>query len=167
MTAGSRRGFRSDVERRPARTTGRFVTARPPAVPSGGMNGAIVFTIAAALVAAVGLLYLLQTNHVAGLGYEMSRLQQIREEQAVENQRLKSTLAEHRTLGHIRNVAVNEHGMEPVEEYRFVTVPRPAEAEIATPPPVEAESPSVWGRFWQRLTGRGEAVNSTEREAQP
>lgn len=140
--------------------TTRILHARPVQGIARRMNGAIIFTVAIALIASVGMLYLLQTNHVANLGYQMSRLQAERTERTTANQRLTAQIAELQALDQVESVAVGQIGMEPMEKYIFLTVNRPAQDELALPEPVDDDGGSLLDRILGRLTGEGEAVNS-------
>ncbi|MFW6074544.1 MAG: hypothetical protein ACOC9Y_03050 [Chloroflexota bacterium] len=130
-------------------------TRQPSTVPTP-----VVFIIGVALITVVGMLYLLQTNYVASLGYEMTELQRERERALVENERLQSEIAGITTQREIRATAESDLRMEPMSDYRFVTVSYPD----ASPPPEEAgqaqAESSLIDRFLNRILGRGEA-NST------
>lgn len=137
--------------------TGRYVWSSP----SGRElrpSGAIVFLISVALIAAVGMLYLLQTNHIASLGYEMSRLQKEREAALVEQQSLAAQIAARQAITEVGIVARRDLGMVEMEDYVFLDVTFPeepgAEAESAEPEP---EKRSAIERFWGRLTGSSSA----------
>jgi cell division protein FtsL len=119
------------------------------------MNGAIVFLIAAMMIAAVGMLYLLQTNHIARLGYEMSDLQAQREAALVEQQKLEAQIAEREAITRVELTARQELGMRPMEDYVFLDVELPPEP--AAPAEEPASDPSIWDKLWGRFTGRGEA----------
>lgn len=144
--------------------TTRILHARPVQGIARRMNGAIIFTVAIALIASVGMLYLLQTNHVANLGYQMSELQAERAERTTANQHLTAQIAELQALDQVESVAVKQIGMEPMEKYIFLTLNRPAQDELTLPEPVDDESGSILDRIWGAFTGEGEAVNASEVE---
>lgn len=122
--------------------------ARPRQLP-----GALVFLVAVALIGAVGMLYLLQTNHVANLGYEMSQLQAEREAALVEQQELSAQIARLQALTAVESTARFELGMRPIDSYVFLDVELPPSEPSVTREPVEADDPSAFERFWSRLTG--------------
>lgn len=146
-------------------------TAPPPRVrryakPSGNrprsrMSSAIIYIIVAVLIAAVGLLYLVQTNHVARLGYEMSRLQAERVDIANRNEALNYQLAEYEALNQVESIAVGQLGMLEATEYLFVTVPRPVGEQLPLIEPVPIEEPGLIERIWRGMTGSSVAVASS------
>lgn len=130
-----------------------YLWSSPESARSRRMPGAVVFLLAAALIGAVGMLYLLQTNHVANLGYEMSELQDEREAALVEQQELSAQIAEKQALTAVESTARFELGMRPVTDHIFLDVelPPPSTARVTAPEPVY--EPSTLERFWNRLTG--------------
>jgi hypothetical protein len=129
------------------------------------MNGALVFLIATALIAAVGMLYLLQTNHIARLGYEMSALQEQREAALVEQQQLAARIAERQAITTVELTARRDLGLRPMEEYLFLDVVLPPEQPQVQPE--DAPEPSAWGRLWERLTGTGSASDARDGGGSP
>ncbi|MEZ4520379.1 MAG: hypothetical protein R3A46_01875 [Thermomicrobiales bacterium] len=149
MTTREQPGRVKDVAQR----SQQYVWASPPAGRPRRMHGALVFLISAALIASVGMLYLLQTSHVANLGYEMSRLQEEREAALVEQQQLSAQIAEKQALTNVETIAREDLGMQSIDDYVFLDVTLPtAEAPVATDP--APSKPSAIERFWGRLTGR-------------
>lgn len=142
----------------------RYLRSTPSHPSERGPNGAIVFLISAALIAAVGMLYLLQTNHIASLGYEMSRLQEEREAALVEQQQLAAQIAEKQAITQIEVVARNELGMRPMDDYVFLDVTFPDEVKPVGPLETEPE-PSVFERFWGRITGHAKHGSQAEEGA--
>ncbi len=128
------------------------------------LNGAIIFTAAAALVAAVGMLYLLQTNHIANLGYEMSQLQQEQAEQVTHNQQLTADLSQYQAIGDIEQQAARELGMEPAASTAFLTVQQPDVAELSVPSAAPPDQPSFLDKLWNRIAGKGQASNQGSRQ---
>jgi cell division protein FtsL len=111
------------------------------------LDPAIRFLIALALVAAISLLYLVQTSTVTDLNYNVQRLQIEHNRLLRTNQQLHLEIARAQSLARVREVAVNKLGMVPVgDQYTYVGVP-PANAgadgpaivqraeEGAAPPP--------------------------------
>jgi hypothetical protein len=131
---------------------------RPAAPP---LNTAALFTIVVLTIATVGLLYLIQTSQVAGLGYEVSRLERQRTEKALENQQLSYDIARLQALPQVERVALGQLGMQPMDDYLFLTVPLPASDELPEPAVPEADERSVVERVWDQLTGRAEATHPT------
>jgi cell division protein FtsL len=116
--------------------------------------------LAALTIGAVGMLYVVQTSHVARLGYEASRLQREREARALENDQLAYDVARYESLPVVERVAREQLGMTAMTAYRFIAVTRPAQAELMPPTPVAGTRPSLARRVWNRITGRGEAVHA-------
>ena len=130
-----------------------LVWADPPKPVNIGSRGAIIYLLAAGLIAAVGMLYLLQTNHVANLGYEMSELQAEREAALVEQQTLSAQIAEKQSLTTIELIARRDLGMRPLGEHIFLDVVLPAPASEQMPDEDPARR-SLTERFWDRITGK-------------
>lgn len=143
------------------RETGAYVWSTPPPVPKRRMHGAVVFLTAVALIGAVGMLYLLQTNHVANLGYEMSRLQQERQAALVEQQELSAQIAEKQALTTVETVAREDLGMRPIDDHLFLDVELPP-AEPAPVPTEAVSQQSALERFWNRLTGRSDESSGSD-----
>ncbi|CAN5571442.1 hypothetical protein BH23CHL2_BH23CHL2_07160 [soil metagenome] len=129
-----------------------YVWSSPSGAHRRGTHGAVVFLISVALIGAVGMLYLLQTNHVANLGYEMSRLQDEREAALVEQQQLSARIAEKQALTTVEMVAREDLGMTPIADHVFLDVTFPAPEPAPSPEPAVSK-PSALERFWGRLTG--------------
>jgi cell division protein FtsL len=142
-----------------ARRSGSVRRARivRPATPP--LNTAALFTIVVLTIATVGLLYLVQTSQVAGLGYEVSRLERQRTEKALENQQLSYEVARLQALPRVEQEALGQLDMQPLDDYLFLTVPLPASEELPAPPAAATRERSVVERIWDRLTGRAEATH--------
>lgn len=130
-----------------------------PQSPRSRVNTALIYIAVAGLITAVGLLYLLQTNYVASLGYEMSQLQRERTALALRNEQLNYSIARYESLSAIESVAVGRIGMQESENQIFISVGRPSSAELPTPTPIEAGNTPLIERIWQRLTGKSSAVS--------
>jgi cell division protein FtsL len=153
-----------DVETRPQTAAPSPTLDATPNNPRAGaatsrLNGAIVFALAALTIGAVGLLYVVQTSHVAKLGYEASRLQREREARALENDQLAYEVARYQSLPLVERVAVEQLGMTEMSAYRFLAVARPVQAELATPTPLAETRPSLMRRVWNRILGQGDVVH--------
>ncbi len=129
--------------------------------PRGRLNGAITFTIAALGITMVGLLYLIQTSHVAGLGYEVSHLERERMEKSLENQTLTYEIARFQALPYIERIALEDMGMLPVEGQIYLTVQLPSSEELLVPEPDTGEGRSLGERLWDALMGEAEATNGS------
>jgi cell division protein FtsL len=135
--------------------------AAPPTAPTPSRarqpNGALMFTLVALLVCAVGLLYLMQTSRVATLGYQASALQRQREAQALANEQLSYDVARYESLPLVERVAREQLGMQPMSDYRYVDVPRPTADDLPTPAVTPVSKPSALTRIMRRGTGRAVA----------
>ena len=136
----------------------RSAQAPQPTV-RGRVNTAVIYIVVAVLITAVGLLYLIQTNHVAGLGYEMSQLQRERATLSTRNEQLNYSIAEYESLSRVESIAVNQMGMQESEAFEFLTVSRPENEQLTLPEPDSPGSPSLIERVWQGLTGSSTAVS--------
>jgi hypothetical protein len=121
------------------------------------VSNPILFLIVAATIAVVGLLYLIQTSQVAGLGYEVGQLETERLEQSRQNQQLTYDIAGYEALPKIELAARGQLGMEPIDAHIFLSVPRPANDELTVPAPETPKQRSLGERIWYRLTGEAEA----------
>lgn len=146
--------------RQPATPGTPLVHSEPRVRKQTGVNTPIVFIIGVALIAVVGMLYLLQANHVATLGYEMTELQRERERASTENEELKAEIAALTTQREVRTTAEDALGMAPMSDYRFASVAYPDASNSVTEPAEPADSPSLFERFFNRVLGQGETSNS-------
>lgn len=139
------------VERRPQ--------SRPERAPEDRqrVSNPALFLIVAATIAVVGLLYLIQTSQVAGLGYEVGRLETERLEKSRENQQLTYKVAGYEALPKIELAARGQLGMKPIDSHIFLSVPRPASDELSVPAPESPKQRSLGERIWDRLTGEADA----------
>ena len=133
------------------------LNARPRRV-----NNALMFVLIALSISIVGLLYLIQTSHVAGLGYEVSRLERERMDAALENQRLTYEIAQRQSLPTIEEIARDQLDMQPMGAHVYLTVPAPASEQLELPSPQEGRSRSLAERILDRLTGEAEANHPVE-----
>jgi len=139
------------VQRRAIARPARAEAVRPR------LNNPAVFLLVAATIAVVGLLYLVQTSQVAGLGYTVSSLEAERLEKSLENQRLTYQVAGYEALPKIELAARGQLGMQPIDAHIFLSVPRPASDELVVPEPETSRQWSLGERIWDRLTGEAEA----------
>jgi cell division protein FtsL len=123
-------------------------------------SGALMFTLVALLISAVGLLYLVQTSRVASLGYQASRLQREQEAQGLANEQLSYDVARYESLPLVQRVAEDQLGMQPMGDYRYLEVARPASDELPTPTPEASEQTSLFRRVLRRVTGQGSAMHA-------
>jgi cell division protein FtsL len=156
-------GLKTPVEtRRPAAPPPRVRRYREtPSVsePRSRVNTAIISIVVAVLIAAVGMLYLFQTNHVAGLGYEMSQLQRERATLSLRNEQLNYAVARYESLNRVESVALGQLNMQLSDDFIFVDVSRPDLEQLPPPDHVPANSESVFDRVWSSLTGTSTAVS--------
>lgn len=134
-----------------------LTTARPRR-----LNNALMFVLIVLTISIVGLLYLVQTSHVASLGYEVSRLERQRMDVALENQRLTYEIARRQSLPTVEDMARDELGMQPMGTHIYLTVPAPAGEQLELPSPQEGRTRSLGERIWDRLTGEAEANHPIE-----
>lgn len=132
---------------------------RPEPEPRSRISSAIIYIVVAVLITAVGLLYLIQTNHVAGLGYEMSQLQRERAALMTRNEELNFAIASYESIAEVESVAIGRLGMQESEEYLFLTVARPPSDQLVVPDPVPEGRPSLLERVWNGLTGSATTVS--------
>ena len=175
----ARPGAAPASRQRPARAASRPVS-RPRAWRPGGAG---LFGLAALVLSALGLIYLIQISHVARSGYAISDLQRQQKQVEQENDVLQYQLDNERTIARAADIARRDYKMQPfvgaalpeardpgvtapaqtagapavaTPSKRFITVQHPpAAAPVATPPPAV---PDFWSRLWQRLLGRGAAT---------
>lgn len=126
------------------------------------LNNAMMFVLIALTISSIGLLYLLQTSHVAGLGFEVSRLERQRMDAALENQRLTYEIAKRQSLPAIEKMARDRLDMQPMTAHIYLTVPAPASEQLELPSPQEGRTRSLGERIWDRLTGEVEANHPIE-----
>lgn len=132
------------------------------APPTRRVNNAWLFTLVAIAITTVGLLYLVQTSHVASLGYEVSRLEQERMEKSLENQQLTYDISRQQSLPTIERIARDNLAMQPIEQVGtrlYITVPLPANDELPVPEPESGAALSIGERVWARLTGTAYSSN--------
>jgi cell division protein FtsL len=133
------------------------------APPLRRVNNAWLFTLVAIAITTVGLLYLVQTSHVASLGYEVSRLEQERLDASLENQQLTYDIARQQSLPTIERIARDDLDMQPIDQVGtrlYITVPMPANEELPIPAPEDGADLSIGERVWARLTGTAHASNA-------
>lgn len=123
--------------------------------PYIALNGAAMMAIAAVAIGIIGILYLIQTSQVAGLGYELSHQQAKHDELALENSRLGYQVARYESLDTVEQVAIGQLGMEHVDKYRFIEVQRPSQDDLPSPPAERARTQSLWDRIVTALLGTG------------
>lgn len=93
------------------------------------IDPAIRFVIALAIVAAISLLYLVQTSTVAEINYRVQRLEVERTQLVQQRQDLQLQIAEAQSLARIREVASEKLQMVPVGDgFRYLQVPAAADA---------------------------------------
>jgi cell division protein FtsL len=102
------------------------------------LDPAIRFVIALGLVAAISLLYLVQTSSVTELNYQVQRMEVERTRLLRDRQQLQLDIAHAQALTRIQQVAVDRLHMVPVgDQHTFVAVPPPnpeADGLVPVPP---------------------------------
>jgi cell division protein FtsL len=160
MTTRYRPAHEREVAREQRRDAGY---SEPPAtIPARRINSALLFVIVVMTITMVGLLYLVQTSHVAGLGYEVSRLERERNDKSLETQRLTYEIAQKQALPQIERVALQDLRMQPMGDHIYLTVHAPSAAELTTPTREEGRRRSLSERIWDRLTGEAEVNHPVE-----
>ncbi len=108
------------------------------------LNGVAMVIIAAVALTAIGILYLVQTAKVAGLGYEFSRLQNQYYSLSLENSKLGYDVARDQSLDQVSQIATQQLGMTPLKNFQFLQVQRPANDNLPPlPPDVEPQKSLV------------------------
>lgn len=152
-----------EVESRPASASHPAAQMPPPmSAQPRRLNNPLMFVVIVLTISIVGLLYLVQTSHVASLGYDVSRLERQRMEVALENQRLTYEIARRQSLPAIEKIALDDLEMQPMGEHIYLTVPAPATEQLQLPSPQEGRTRSLGERIWDRLTGEAEANHPVE-----
>ncbi len=121
------------------------------------LNGAALVALAAIVLTLLGFLYLVQTTRVAGLGYELSRLQRDHDTVEIETARLGYEIAHYESLDTVKQVAIEQLGMSSGGQHRFLDVQRPAQEQLPPPPRETAPPESVWHRIERAALGTGRA----------
>jgi hypothetical protein len=128
------------------------------------LNGVAMVIIAAVALTSIGILYLMQTAKVAGLGYKFSHLQTDNYDLSLENSKLGYQVARYQSLDQINQVATQQLGMTPLKNFKFLQVERPANENL---PPIPADihpDHSLWDRIFAAITGQS-SVTPIERAA--
>jgi cell division protein FtsL len=112
------------------------------------------------IVAAVGLLQVLQTSRAATAGYELRALENERQTLSAEVRLLESEIAQQARVDQVRRTAIERLGMVPPEQTVHITVDTPAPASmplperyIVDPQPIEPPSLSIWEQLLRKLPG--------------
>jgi cell division protein FtsL len=145
-------------QRTPARHATPARTRRRAARTYPQINGVVMVIIAGVVLSLIGMLYLIQTSQVAGLGYELSRLQDKYDALELENTRLGSEVAHREALDTVEQVASQELGMQPMGKHYFLDVQRPAQEQLQSPPAEMLPPESFWRRVERAILGIGRAM---------
>ncbi len=135
-------------------------TERP--LPSGWgvarrrFSATMIVAVAMLAIAAAGLIQVLQTSHVAEVGYQLRALEVERTELDAQIRLLEARLAESSNLERIREQAQTRLGMVPAEDDLSITVNVPAPDVVPLPrryvdtPEQLAVPQATW---WEELIG--------------
>jgi hypothetical protein len=123
-------------------------------LPRRRANGAVLFSLVCALAAAIGLLYLVQTSAIAGLGVELSALQREIDAQSVRNEELSYQLGYYESLPVVKRVAIEQQGMAPADSTLYLTAQRPMDDDVPLPEQSQPAEESLVQRLVNRLFGR-------------
>lgn len=126
------------------------------------LNGATIVTIAALALSAIGILYLMQTSQVASLGYRIAYLQRQHDNLALETSRLVYEVARHEAIETVEQVAIQDLNMSPLQNFQFIEIRRPLDANLPAPEPETLPEPSFWERIVGAVMGVGWAQSDTE-----
>lgn len=121
------------------------------------LNGVALVIIVAVALTIICILYLVQTARVASLGYKFSALQDNYYSLSLENSKLGYDVAREQSLDTINQIATGQLGMKPMNDFKFVQVERPAQADL---PSLPAEAPpheSIWQRIKAAISGEASA----------
>lgn len=129
----------------------------PTAGPRRRAHGALLFSLACALSAAVGLLAVFQTSTIAELGVELSAVQRDIEAQSLRNAEMSFQLGYYESLPVVEELAIERQGMQPMDASYYLTAQRPPEATATLVTHDQQARRSVVQRMVDRLLGRGEA----------
>lgn len=121
------------------------------------LNGAALVVLAAIVLTVLGFLYLVQTTHVAGLGYELGRLQRDHDALEIEIARFGYDIAHYESLDTVEQVAIEQLGMGAMDQHQFLDVQRPAQEQLPPPPRETAPPESFWHRVERAVRGTGRA----------
>lgn len=143
----------SPAKRLDARTV--RAARRPPRYFT--LNGAAMVSIAAVALSVIGILYLIQTAKVAGLGYELSDLQTKHDQLAIDNADLGYKIAKYQSLDAVNQIATQKLGMVPLTKDKFLDVQAPAGAQLPTPPAPSPPRLSLLQRIERAIGGVGSA----------
>lgn len=129
-----------------------------------------LLTMAAGIVSVVSVLLLIQTSGVASVGYDIQRLEDVRDHWRQSNWQLEHEIASLKSLDRIEREARTRLKMQPAEKPVFVTVDvKPASKEFATWSPTTNVSPTVRVQraeglhgflAWLAAIARGELASS-------
>jgi cell division protein FtsL len=121
------------------------------------LNGVAMVIIAAVALALIGILYLMQTARVAGLGYKFSDLQSQYYSLSLENSKLGYQVARDQSLDKVNQIATEQLGMTPLKNFQFLQVQRPANDNLPPTPPDVQPQRSLLQRIKAAITGQSSA----------
>lgn len=120
----------------------------------------LVISFVLLLTGALGVFQVLQSSHIAELGYQLQTLEQQHASLSADVGQLEAQVAERSNLERVHAEAVNRLGMVPPTKTVHVQVDVPAPAVIPLPrryiaptTPVTAPHTAWWERWLSRLPG--------------
>jgi hypothetical protein len=135
-------------------------TAAPTIARPRHLPGTLLAGIALLVLAAVGLLQVLQTSRATTAGYQLRDLENERETLSAQIRLLESGIAQQVRVDEVHRAAVERFGMVPPANTLHITVDTPApplmplpDRYVVEPQPIEAPSLSIWEQFLRKLPG--------------
>jgi hypothetical protein len=118
-----------------------------------GLTALLPTTVA--FVSLASLLLLVQTSRVASAGYDIERLEEIREDWKQKNYQLEYEIATFKALDRIEQEAVTRLNMIPATQHVYIKVDLPSQAkptpEIHLPTVANPELENKPASWWERL----------------
>lgn len=139
---------------------GRARRAAPTVVRPRHLSRTLLAGVALLIVAAVGLLQVLQTSRAATAGYELRALENERQTISAQIRLLESEVAQQARVDQIRKTAVERLGMVTPSQTIHIAVDTPAPASmplperyVVEPQSIDVPPLSIWEQFLRTLPG--------------
>jgi cell division protein FtsB len=124
------------------------------------LPGTLLAGVALLILAAVGLLQVLQTSRATTAGYQLRDLENERQTLSAEIRLLESGIAQQVRVDEVHKAAVERLGMVPPQQTLHIAVDTPAppsmplpDRYVVEPQPLESPSLSIWEQFLRKLPG--------------